>query len=100
MIYPGSVYQHYKSKEYYRVLIADAKREADGEATVVYQNMHVDKPQVWVRSEKSFHTTVQDAEGNEVPRFRLLTVTEQQQVLIQATTELRAEAPKETIHYE
>lgn len=86
MMRVGDVYQSHADKELYRVIIPDAQTTS-GVPVVVYQNMHVDKPQVLVVLANVFHATVTDSEGNKVPSFRRLTADEMIEMVRKALQE-------------
>ena len=65
----GSIYQHFKGKQYKVIGIAKNSENPE-EEFVVYQALYDDK-QIWIRPIKMFLETV-NREGKDVPRFKLI----------------------------
>ncbi len=71
----GGIYQHYKGNEY--ELIAVGTHEETHEEMIVYRGLH-DLSQIWIRSKAIFFSDVMH-EGQEVPRFKIVSRSTVQQ---------------------
>jgi hypothetical protein len=69
------IYQHYKGNHY--EVIAIGNHEETHEELVVYRAVH-DLSQVWIRPKDIFFSDVTH-EGQDVPRFRLISLSTSQQ---------------------
>ncbi|MGH7196640.1 MAG: DUF1653 domain-containing protein [Candidatus Saccharimonadales bacterium] len=75
MVQVGAIYRHYKKKTDYLVL-ALARHSETLEPLVVYVALYSnDASQVWARPLKMWEEQVEDADGNKMPRFSLVSPT-------------------------